>query len=479
MHVITNEHALAHWRALCGLPNGMMDRLNERFIRQQYFFVATLLAFAGGTTNGPGGQFIIRPVGDSGRANADRVIETAAMLAEIFQREAGHPLRQLDAANIRELTETNLALFKQFREAAENDRPETAPELFENCAQPALLRGVLLAAEDDPQIKREQMMMECYLMRIVIEGLHMACGDEAADPADWDAERIQMALSAQGDPLRRRAILAGESLRPELTLEFIRELERWAEQPQAAIAEDVSLGMHALFLLAKWREASAWPVFRKLFSLPGDIGFDLMGDLITEDASILLAMVGGRQPAELRAMIEDEALDEYCRGACLDALTCLVAWGEMFRDEHVGYLRELLTRKLREVPANENLRSYAVAAVMDMEAWELSPEIEAAFTRGVVAEDVYDLADFRRAQTGLAGIQWQAFCERHAPVTDVGEATKWLDEPPLPESPLLPGLDEDSVFAHSDRPYIAPPKVGRNDPCPCGSGKKFKKCCGA
>ncbi|MBZ0166784.1 MAG: SEC-C domain-containing protein, partial [Candidatus Omnitrophica bacterium] len=22
------------------------------------------------------------------------------------------------------------------------------------------------------------------------------------------------------------------------------------------------------------------------------------------------------------------------------------------------------------------------------------------------------------------------------------------------------------------------PKVGRNDPCPCGSGKKHKKCCG-
>ncbi|WP_143821102.1 SEC-C metal-binding domain-containing protein [Motiliproteus sp. MSK22-1] len=21
------------------------------------------------------------------------------------------------------------------------------------------------------------------------------------------------------------------------------------------------------------------------------------------------------------------------------------------------------------------------------------------------------------------------------------------------------------------------PKVGRNDPCPCGSGKKYKKCC--
>ncbi len=25
----------------------------------------------------------------------------------------------------------------------------------------------------------------------------------------------------------------------------------------------------------------------------------------------------------------------------------------------------------------------------------------------------------------------------------------------------------------------AAPKIGRNDPCPCGSEKKFKKCCGA
>ena len=32
-------------------------------------------------------------------------------------------------------------------------------------------------------------------------------------------------------------------------------------------------------------------------------------------------------------------------------------------------------------------------------------------------------------------------------------------------------------------PAVAPggaptPAVGRNDPCPCGSGKKYKKCCG-
>jgi len=27
-------------------------------------------------------------------------------------------------------------------------------------------------------------------------------------------------------------------------------------------------------------------------------------------------------------------------------------------------------------------------------------------------------------------------------------------------------------------PYKAPEKIGRNAPCPCGSGKKYKKCCG-
>lgn len=30
----------------------------------------------------------------------------------------------------------------------------------------------------------------------------------------------------------------------------------------------------------------------------------------------------------------------------------------------------------------------------------------------------------------------------------------------------------------SDRPVEKPKKIGRNDPCPCGSGKKYKKCCG-
>jgi len=37
-------------------------------------------------------------------------------------------------------------------------------------------------------------------------------------------------------------------------------------------------------------------------------------------------------------------------------------------------------------------------------------------------------------------------------------------------------------MSHGDEPPRMPikkqKKIGRNDPCPCGSGKKYKKCCG-
>lgn len=37
-----------------------------------------------------------------------------------------------------------------------------------------------------------------------------------------------------------------------------------------------------------------------------------------------------------------------------------------------------------------------------------------------------------------------------------------------------------NMAADNSEPYVrSDPKVGRNEPCPCGSGKKFKKCCGA
>lgn len=42
----------------------------------------------------------------------------------------------------------------------------------------------------------------------------------------------------------------------------------------------------------------------------------------------------------------------------------------------------------------------------------------------------------------------------------------------------LPGEDEEPLPPPVE-PIHASEKPDRNDPCPCGSGKKYKKCCGA
>ena len=39
-------------------------------------------------------------------------------------------------------------------------------------------------------------------------------------------------------------------------------------------------------------------------------------------------------------------------------------------------------------------------------------------------------------------------------------------------------MKPDAPNAGSTTPYRSDKKVGRNDPCPCGSGKKYKNCCG-
>ena len=52
--------------------------------------------------------------------------------------------------------------------------------------------------------------------------------------------------------------------------------------------------------------------------------------------------------------------------------------------------------------------------------------------------------------------------------------------PDFPDLPFAPDEDNGSapLFPEPDAPFVREKqKIGRNDPCPCGSGKKFKNCC--
>ena len=39
-------------------------------------------------------------------------------------------------------------------------------------------------------------------------------------------------------------------------------------------------------------------------------------------------------------------------------------------------------------------------------------------------------------------------------------------------------INDLDILLNPIKTSVAEEKIGRNDPCPCGSGKKYKKCCG-
>jgi len=61
----------------------------------------------------------------------------------------------------------------------------------------------------------------------------------------------------------------------------------------------------------------------------------------------------------------------------------------------------------------------------------------------------------------------------HPEVSKFQPARGGQEEEALQENPAL-----NPAKTHSPFPKQSQPKVGRNDPCPCGSGNKYKKCCG-
>ena len=98
-----------------------------------------------------------------------------------------------------------------------------------------------------------------------------------------------------------------------------------------------------MFLLAQFRETRAYPFVVRFASLPGDLLDSLCGDFITEDLGAVLASVCRGELAAIQSLIENEATDEWVRGAALSSLIMLVAAG---RDEIVSYFARLFRGKL-------------------------------------------------------------------------------------------------------------------------------------
>jgi preprotein translocase subunit SecA len=64
----------------------------------------------------------------------------------------------------------------------------------------------------------------------------------------------------------------------------------------------------------------------------------------------------------------------------------------------------------------------------------------------------------------------------HQPTSAFGGTT--TGSTGAPQQKASDVVSEAAAAVEKAKPVRTMPKVGRNDPCPCGSGKKFKQCCG-
>ena len=254
----------------------------------------------------------------------------------------------------------------------------------------------------------------------------------------------------------RSAVEQREGITPEL----LRVMEAVADDPvKHAERKDYMLPLFALHLLAQFREKRAYAPIIKMFSSPGETPFDLFGDTVTERLSRILASVYDGNPAPLRGLVESDEVNEYVRSAALDTFLVLEHTGQMPHAEVVEYFRSLFHEKLQRT------HSYAwdgfVCAVADLEGIE----------RDMAAPKPWRRDRQRLITDAKAEMEW--WSSFHPEASWPKKRSK-VETPMLPPEPAAPSPS--SYVA--PKPVVREPKIGRNDPCPCGSGKKYKKCCG-
>jgi len=285
----------------------------------------------------------------------------------------------------------------------------------------------------------------------------------------------------------REAVEAAIARREEVIPELLQVLEEIADPEQARqldVEGDYMAHLYAMFLLAQFRETRAYPLVARIALLPGDLLDSLFSDFITENLGNVLASVCGGDLGGIESIIESADADEWVRGAALAGLVTLVAAGVKSREEILTYFASLFHGKLTD--KNEAVWSDLVAYSTDLYAPELLGDIERAFEEGLVDPTIIGIDDVRR--DFAKGEEWaldQLATRSHRHLIDdtIKEMGWWAtfnEDEARPAQVGTPGLAaanpwRDDSFTGYKR---AAPKVGRNDPCPCGGGKKYKKCCG-
>ena len=144
-----------------------------------------------------------------------------------------------------------------------------------------------------------------------------------------DVEEILAELDRNHTQVPRITLEEAAAHREEIIPRLLAVLEEVAKDP-APFAEDKNRNIHiyAMYLLAQFRETRAYPLLVKIFSVPGEVPFDLAGTVVTQDLASILASVSDGDPSGMMELVENEKANEYVRGAAMDGLVTLMAFGK-------------------------------------------------------------------------------------------------------------------------------------------------------
>jgi hypothetical protein len=154
------------------------------------------------------------------------------------------------------------------------------------------------------------------------------------------------------------------------------------------------------------------------------------------------------------------------------AANALVKMADLHPDLRPEIVALTIERFDADIPNDEpeTLRGFLISNLADLRAVEAIPTVRHAYGQNLVDESIIELEDFRVIVERPEGMPPH---KAMAPLLRNSE--------PLPPwgSPAPSLLNVPSEAAtETRRPLTFGRKVGRNERCPCGSGQKYKRCCG-
>lgn len=326
----------------------------------------------------------------------------------------------------------------------------------------------------------------------------------------WDPETIVRELTRVQEGLPEEAMRAAQQQRDRVVPALVKLIDDVASEQQAGRLPDGRGHEFALMLLAEFRAKEALPALLRTLRLPGDGADQLYGEAIHEETPQLLAVLMADQPFAIDDLIADRTCEIFIRWDAASTYLYFVRDFVVTRGQAIEHLAQHLRRAIDD--DDGEMAMYLISDLISYGPAEIRLLIKEAVEKFDLSEIfLFSELDLEKAfDEGPARMLKE--CARLKP-SGIENAIEHLRSwhtpggtfaPQKSKAPPLPGLydlDVDEEFEDDfederslyEPPLYKPPvyeppvetirnttkKVGRNEPCPCGSGKKYKKCCGA